>query len=71
MYMYTSLLFSIIGTATIILFTLQVHVHIHVLVVFNVGEYRRQATDSYQGHEFFRSDNAEGLVIRQYLFFLD
>ncbi|XP_021359815.1 6-phosphofructo-2-kinase/fructose-2,6-bisphosphatase-like isoform X2 [Mizuhopecten yessoensis] len=33
--------------------------------VFNVGEYRRAATDKYRSHDFFRPDNKEALEIRQ------
>lgn len=33
--------------------------------VFNVGEYRRAATDKYKSHDFFRPDNKEALEIRQ------
>ncbi|XP_022298767.1 6-phosphofructo-2-kinase/fructose-2,6-bisphosphatase-like isoform X8 [Crassostrea virginica] len=32
---------------------------------FNVGEYRRAATDKYRNHDFFRQDNAEAQAIRQ------
>lgn len=32
--------------------------------VFNVGEYRRQATEAYKNHDFFRSDNEAAIVIR-------
>lgn len=32
--------------------------------VFNVGEYRRQATTRYKSHDFFRQDNEEAMVIR-------
>ncbi|XP_050412213.1 6-phosphofructo-2-kinase/fructose-2,6-bisphosphatase isoform X3 [Patella vulgata] len=32
--------------------------------VFNVGEYRRAATDQYKNHDFFRADNKEALEIR-------
>ncbi|XP_037529686.1 6-phosphofructo-2-kinase/fructose-2,6-bisphosphatase isoform X3 [Rhipicephalus sanguineus] len=32
--------------------------------VFNVGEYRRQATEAYKSHDFFRADNAEAMAIR-------
>ena len=32
---------------------------------FNVGEYRRAATDKYRSHDFFRSDNKEAQEIRQ------
>lgn len=31
---------------------------------FNVGEYRRQATQAYKNHEFFRPDNKEAMAIR-------
>lgn len=33
--------------------------------VFNVGEYRRQATEAYRNHDFFRPDNKEALKIRR------
>lgn len=33
--------------------------------VFNVGEYRRVATEAYKSHNFFRPDNEEAQVIRQ------
>lgn len=32
--------------------------------VFNVGEYRRLATDAYKNHDFFRPDNAKAMAIR-------
>lgn len=32
--------------------------------VFNVGEYRRQATEAYRSHDFFRPDNDEAIRIR-------
>jgi hypothetical protein len=32
---------------------------------FNVGEYRRAATDKYRSHDFFRQDNSEAQAIRQ------
>ena len=32
--------------------------------VFNLGEYRRQATEAYKTHEFFRPDNAEAMALR-------
>ncbi|RWS22798.1 6-phosphofructo-2-kinase/fructose-2:6-bisphosphatase-like protein, partial [Leptotrombidium deliense] len=32
--------------------------------VFNVGEYRRQATEAYRSHDFFKPDNKEALAIR-------
>ncbi|KFM75051.1 6-phosphofructo-2-kinase/fructose-2,6-bisphosphatase, partial [Stegodyphus mimosarum] len=32
--------------------------------VFNVGEYRRQATEAYRNHEFFNPDNKEAMAIR-------
>lgn len=34
--------------------------------VFNVGQYRRQATCSYNSYEFFRPDNEEAMKIRKY-----
>ena len=34
------------------------------LIVFNLGEYRRQATEAYKNHDFFRPDNAEAMAIR-------
>ena len=34
------------------------------LAVFNVGEYRRQATTRYKNHDFFRPDNEEAMAIR-------
>jgi 6-phosphofructo-2-kinase/fructose-2,6-biphosphatase 2 len=34
------------------------------VIVFNLGEYRRQATRAYRNHEFFRLDNQEALAIR-------
>ncbi|XP_035016181.1 6-phosphofructo-2-kinase/fructose-2,6-bisphosphatase isoform X1 [Hippoglossus stenolepis] len=33
--------------------------------VFNVGQYRRDATRSYNSYEFFRPDNAEAMKIRK------
>lgn len=32
--------------------------------VFNLGEYRRCATEAYKSHEFFRQDNQEAMTIR-------
>ncbi|MED6252603.1 hypothetical protein ATANTOWER_014091, partial [Ataeniobius toweri] len=32
--------------------------------VFNVGQYRREATRSYNSYEFFKPDNAEAMKIR-------
>ncbi len=32
--------------------------------VFNLGEYRRQATSAYKNHDFFRMDNKEAMAIR-------
>lgn len=32
--------------------------------MFNLGEYRRQATIAYRNHEFFKIDNQEALAIR-------
>ncbi|XP_071037498.1 6-phosphofructo-2-kinase/fructose-2,6-bisphosphatase isoform X4 [Parasteatoda tepidariorum] len=32
--------------------------------VFNVGEYRRSATEAYKNHDFFRPDNASAMAIR-------
>ncbi|CAG7723556.1 unnamed protein product [Allacma fusca] len=32
--------------------------------VFNLGEYRRQATSAYRNHDFFRLDNREAMAIR-------
>jgi len=34
--------------------------------VFNVGQYRRDATRSYNSFQFFRADNAEAMEIRKY-----
>ncbi|XP_021706730.1 6-phosphofructo-2-kinase/fructose-2,6-bisphosphatase isoform X1 [Aedes aegypti] len=34
--------------------------------VFNLGEYRRHATDAYRSHEFFRPDNEVAMAIRQH-----
>lgn len=36
-----------------------------IITVFNVGEYRRAATDKYRSHEFFDMNNSEALAIRQ------
>lgn len=33
--------------------------------VFNVGEYRRNATKAYRNHDFFRPDNKDAQVIRR------
>ena len=33
--------------------------------VFNVGEYRRKATEQYKNHDFFRPDNKEAMEIRE------
>lgn len=32
--------------------------------VYNLGEYRRNATSAYKSHEFFRTDNQEAMAIR-------
>ena len=32
--------------------------------VFNLGEYRRKATQSFKSHDFFRQDNKEAMSIR-------
>jgi len=32
--------------------------------VFNVGEYRRQATTAYRNHDFFRAENVDAMAIR-------
>jgi len=32
--------------------------------VFNLGEYRRQLTQSFKSHDFFRQDNKEAMSIR-------
>jgi len=32
--------------------------------VFNVGDYRRQATDLYKDHDFFRADNTAAMALR-------
>lgn len=32
--------------------------------MFNVGEYRRLATQTYKSHDFFRADNVEAMAIR-------
>lgn len=34
--------------------------------VFNVGEYRRIATETYKNHDFFRPDNKAAMTIRKY-----
>ena len=36
-----------------------------ILSVFNVGEYRRAATDEYKNHEFFNPNNKEAMEIRE------
>ena len=36
----------------------------HWILVFNLGEYRRQATEAYKSHDFFRPDNTEAMAIR-------
>lgn len=33
--------------------------------VFNVGEYRRNATKAYKNHDFFKPDNKEAMTIRK------
>ena len=38
-----------------------------LLAVFNVGQYRREATDHYRNHEFFKQDNKEAMEIREYV----
>ena len=39
-------------------------------LVFNLGEYRRQATEAYKNHEFFKPDNAEAMASVSYFFFV-
>lgn len=34
-------------------------------IVFNLGEYRRQATEAYKNHDFFRPDNAQAMALRE------
>lgn len=34
-------------------------------LVFNVGQYRREAVQSYKSFEFFRHDNEEAMKIRR------
>lgn len=36
-----------------------------VVVVFNVGEYRREAVKNYSSYDFFKPDNECALKIRQ------
>lgn len=36
------------------------------LAVFNVGQYRREAVQSYKNYEFFRHDNEEAMQIRRF-----
>ena len=38
---------------------------IFMFVAFNVGEYRRAATEAYRTHDFFRADNKEAQEVRQ------
>ena len=38
----------------------------HLVSVFNVGEYRRAATEKYKSHEFFDHTNKEAMEVRQY-----
>lgn len=33
--------------------------------MFNLGEYRRQATEAYKNHDFFRPDNTEAMALRE------
>ncbi|XP_032776651.1 6-phosphofructo-2-kinase/fructose-2,6-bisphosphatase 1 isoform X1 [Daphnia magna] len=33
--------------------------------VFNLGEYRRQATEAYKSNDFFRPDNTEAMALRE------
>ncbi|GFR04583.1 hypothetical protein TNCT_358302 [Trichonephila clavata] len=33
--------------------------------VFNVGEYRRLATEAYKSHDFFRPENTAAMAIRK------
>jgi 6-phosphofructo-2-kinase/fructose-2,6-biphosphatase 2 len=30
-----------------------------------LGEYRRQATEAYKSHDFFRPDNTEAMALRE------
>lgn len=34
-------------------------------LVFNVGQYRREAVQTYRNYEFFRPDNEEAMKIRR------
>lgn len=40
--------------------------HLYYFSVFNVGQYRRDATRSYNSYEFFKPDNEEAMKIRKY-----
>lgn len=37
-----------------------------LLIVFNVGVYRRNVVGADRKHDFFRPDNAEAIAIRRY-----
>jgi 6-phosphofructo-2-kinase / fructose-2,6-biphosphatase 2 len=39
--------------------------HLHdIPAVFNLGEYRRNVTQAYRNHDFFRPDNDAAMAIR-------
>jgi hypothetical protein len=38
---------------------------VYYSTVFNVGQYRREAVQTYKNFEFFRVDNEEGMAIRK------
>jgi hypothetical protein len=38
-----------------------------IILVFNVGEYRRDAVKFYADKDFFDPDNAEAVAVRKYL----
>lgn len=40
------------------------------LAVFNLGEYRREAVQSYKSYDFFRHDNKEAMEIRKWVLIL-
>jgi len=39
-----------------------------IILVFNVGEYRRDAVKFYADKDFFDPDNAEAVAVRKYLY---
>lgn len=41
-----------------------IHSRASLRLVFNLGEYRRNVTNAYRNHDFFRTDNETAMTIR-------